>query len=129
MTVQAYRAAIIMMWAAGVARLHAAIEARGFTAFNTAVDATVAKKKVHPFNIVKADAKVSSAPELQRTADAVLLVVGMDLFAYDLQVYQELARLLGQRNDSAHPGEAQPTGLDVQQFATKLNDYLFARVK
>jgi len=34
--VQAYRAAIIMLWAAAMARFHGAIERRGFDAFNQA---------------------------------------------------------------------------------------------
>jgi hypothetical protein len=126
-TVDAFRAAIIMLWAAGIAHLHAVIESRGFPAFNQAVETTLTRRG-HPFSIVKADAKVSSRPELQRSSDAPLLVVGMELFGYDLQVYQELARLLGQRNDAAHPGQSQPGGEDVKQFATKLNNNLFARM-
>ncbi len=126
-TVAAYRAAMIMLWAAGIAHLHTAIESRGFPAFIKAVDSTQTRKG-HPFSIVKADAKVSSRPELQRLPDAALLVVSMELFGYDLQVYQELARLLGQRNDAAHPGQSQPGGQDVQQFAAKLNNNLFTMV-
>ncbi len=123
-TVEAYRAAIIMLWAAAVARIHAAVEAKGFAAFNAAATTTQAKK-VHPFSIVRSDLMVKSSPDLQRIADGVVLVVGMELFGYDLQVYQELSRLLGQRNDSAHPGMAIPKALDVEQFAAKLNQYVF----
>jgi len=123
-TVEANRAAIIMLWAAGVSRIHSAIETKGFAAFNSAL-ATTQTKKTHPFSIVKGDLTIKTSPDLQRIADGVVLVIGMELFGYDLQVYQELNRLLGQRNDSAHPGMASPKALDVEQFASKLNQYVF----
>lgn len=127
-TVQSFRAALIMLWAASIARIHAAVIKRGFDAYNRAVDAVVGRKGA-PFNRVKEGAKISSLPELQRSRDADLLVVGMELFKYDLQVFQELDRLLGIRNDAAHPGMAQPGALDVQQFATKLSTLVFGHVR
>jgi hypothetical protein len=127
LTVQAFRAAIIMLWAAGVARMHRAIVNRGFNAFNSAVD-LCATKKGAPFNRIKENAKISSLPELQRSRDADVLVVGLELFGYDLQTFQELDRLLGTRNDAAHPGQFQPNGLDVQQFAQKLGVHIFQAV-
>jgi hypothetical protein len=128
LTVQCHRAAVIMLWTAAIARLHAAITQKGFAAFNAAVDAAIAKKG-QPFNRIKDGTKISSVAELQRSKDADLLIVGMELFGYDLQVYQELDRLLGTRNDSAHPGMAEPGVLDVQQFANKVNSYVFQMVK
>jgi hypothetical protein len=128
LTVQCHRAAVIMLWTAAIARLHAAITLRGFTAFNAAVDAMTAKKG-QPFSRIKEGAKISGVAELQRSKDSDLLLVGMELFGYDLQIYQELDRLLGTRNDSAHPGMAQPGVLDVQQFAAKVNSYVFQIVK
>jgi len=92
------------------------------------LDATIGKKGA-PFNRIKEGSKISSVAELQRSKDADLLLVGMELFGYDLQIYQELDRLLGTRNDSAHPGMAQPGVLDVRQFATKVNGYVFQLVK
>jgi hypothetical protein len=126
-TVEAYRAAMIMLWASGVSRIHTAVVTKGFAAFNSALTLTQAKK-THPYSIVKGDLAIKSPPDLQRIADGPLLVIGMELFGYDLQVYQELARLLGQRNDSAHPGMASPKALDVAQFAAKLNQYVFQRL-
>ncbi len=126
-TVQCHRAALMMLWAAGIARVHGAVMTKGFKAFNAAVDAAVARKSP-PFHRIKDSAKISSLAELQRSKDADLLIVGMELFGYDLQIYQELDRLLGIRNDSAHPGMARPSALDVQQFASKLSTYLFEKV-
>lgn len=126
-TVQCYRAAIIMLWTAAISRIHNAVVRLGFDSFNKAVDATTSKKG-NPFNRVKETAKLSSFPELQRSRDADLIVIGMELFSYDLQTYQELDRLLGIRNDSAHPGAARPGALDVQQFATKVRDCVFDRI-
>jgi hypothetical protein len=126
-TVEAYRAAIIMLWASGVSRIHSATETKGYAAFNAAL-AVTQTKKTHPFGIVRGDLTLKTSPDLQRVADGVLLVIGMELFGYDLQVYQELNRLLGQRNDSAHPGMAVPKALDVEQFASKLNQYVFQRL-
>jgi len=126
-TVQCYRASLIMLWAAAIARLHGGVVRLGFAAYNRAVDATTTKKGT-PFNRVKDGAKISSLPELQRSRDADLLVLGMELFGYDLQVFQELDRLLGVRNDAAHPGMAQPGALDVQQYATKLSALVFDRI-
>jgi hypothetical protein len=101
-TVQCHRAALMMLWAAGIARLHAAVMNKGFKAFNAAVDAAVARKSP-PFHRIKDSAKISSLAELQRSKDADLLIVGMELFGYDLQIYQELDRLLGIRNDFRYP--------------------------
>lgn len=126
-TVQCHRAAIIMLWAAAIARMHAAIGVQGFAVFNSAVDSTIARKG-SPFNKIKESAKVSSVAELQRSRDADIVLVGIELFHYDLQVYQELDRLLGTRNDAAHPGMAEPGALDVQQFANKVNNYVFQLV-
>ncbi|MEM9360713.1 MAG: hypothetical protein AAGB04_31445 [Pseudomonadota bacterium] len=126
-TVECYRAALIMLWAAAVARIHAAVMKCGFDKYNSVVD-SMAARKGSPFNRVKSGAKINSLPELQRSRDADILIIGMDLFEYDLQCYQELDRLLGQRNDCAHPGMNQPGALDVQQFATKLRSYVFDRV-
>lgn len=117
------RAAIILLWAAAIARFHSAIEKIGFNAFNAAVDLTE-KKKGNPFGRVS-KATVSSLPELQRAKEFDLLVVGMELWKYDLQVWGELDRLLGTRNGAAHPGMAKPTALDVQQFAAKVATYVF----
>lgn len=56
-------AAVIMLWTAAIARFHAAITQKGFAAFNTAVDAALAKKG-QPFNRIKDGAKISSVTEL-----------------------------------------------------------------
>jgi hypothetical protein len=126
-TVECYRAAIIMLWAAGMARVHGSVMNRGFESYNNAVDSAGSKRGA-PFNRVKPGARITSLPELQRSRDADLLIVGMELFGYDLQIYQELDRLLGLRNDCAHPGMNNPGALDVQQFAYKLRTALFDRV-
>lgn len=120
------RAAIIMIWAAGVARMHAAVEKIGFNAYNTALD-KVTQKKAYPYNKVSRTA-VGSLPELQRSRDFDLIVVGMELWKYDLQVFEELERLLGIRNSAAHPGMLKPTALDVQQYASKVNTCVFDRI-
>jgi hypothetical protein len=117
------RAAIIMLWAAAMARLHGAIERLGFNTYNNALD-KVSQKKGSPFNKVSKTA-VASLPELQRCRDFDLIVVGMDLWKYDLQVFEELDRLLGIRNSAAHPGMIKPTALDVQQYASKVGAYVF----
>lgn len=127
-TVECYRAAIIMLWAAAIARIHQTIMNQGFDRFNNAVDILAAKSK-HPFKRINSGAKIASLPELQKSRDSDLLVVGMELFGYDLQCYQELERLLGQRNDCAHPGMNSPGALDVQQFASKLRRLVFDEIK
>lgn len=121
------RASIILLWAAAMSRLHSSIEKIGFNAFNEAVENT-AQKKGNPYNRIS-KAQISSLPELQRSRDFDLLVVGMDLWKYDLQVFEELDRLLGLRNSAAHPGMLKPNALDVQQYATKLGNYVFDAVQ
>lgn len=118
------RAAIILLWAAAISRIHSAVEKIGFNAYNLALDKTT-QKKGSPFNKVFKTA-VASLPELQRSRDYDLLVVGMDLWKYDLQVFEELDRLLGIRNSAAHPGMLKPTSLDVQQYASKIAAYVFS---
>jgi hypothetical protein len=126
LTSKCNRAAIIMLWAAGMARFHGAIERLGFNSYNTALTETV-KKKGPPFNKVS-NTPIGSLPELQRSRDFDLLVVGMSLWKYDLQVFEELERLLGVRNSAAHPGMATPVTLDGQQYASKVAKYIFALV-
>lgn len=120
------RAAIILLWAAAISRLHSSIERIGFNTYNSALDATT-NKKGNPFSRVS-KAHVASLPDLQRSRDWDLIVVGMDLWKYDFQVYEELDRLLGIRNNAAHPGMLKPTALDVQQYASKLATYVFDTV-
>jgi hypothetical protein len=120
------RAAIILLWAAAMARLHGAIEKLGFNAYNSALDQAT-HKKGSPFNKVS-KAGVASLPELQRCRDFDLLVVGMELWKYDLQVFEDLDRLLGIRNSAAHPGMINPSALDVQQYASKVGTYVFGVV-
>jgi len=120
------RAALILLWAAAMSRIHSAVEKIGFNAYNLAIDQTV-QKKGNPFNKVS-KSPVASLPELQRSRDFDLLVVGMDLWKYDLQVFEELDRLLGIRNSAAHPGMLRPSALDVQQYASKIATYVFSVV-
>ncbi len=120
------RAAIILLWAAAISRLHSAIEKIGFNAYNKALD-QIAQKKGNPFSRVS-KSNVSSLPELQRARDFDLLVVGMQLWNYDLQVFEELDRLLSIRNSAAHPGMLKPSALDVQQYASKIGTYVFSVV-
>ncbi len=127
LTVHCYRAAIIMLWAAAISRFHRSIENLGFSTYNTAWTATTTKTG-NPYNKVSKGA-ISSLPELQRVRDFDILVIGMELWKYDLQTYEELDRLLGTRNTYAHPGMATPTILDVQQFASKIDAFIFSRVK
>jgi hypothetical protein len=125
--VRCYRASIIMLWAAAVAHLHQAVQVAGFTAFNAAA-AAAAGKKGSPYNRIQKGLSISSLPELQRLREFDLIVTGMELWGYDLQNFEELERLLGIRNGAAHPGMMQPSTLDVQQFATKVNAAVFAKV-
>ncbi len=118
-----YRATIILLWSAAVARFHTAIEKAGFDAYNSALQAC-ASKKGPPFNKLQ-KAEISSLAELQRMRDFDLLVAGMDLWGYDLQAFQELERLLSVRNTAAHPGMYMPTALDIQQFVSKLDVLVF----
>lgn len=117
------RAAIILLWAAAMARFHRAIEKLGFNAYNAALD-KVTQKRGNPYNKVS-KTSIGSLPELQRCRDFDLLVVGIELWKYDLQIFEELDRLLGIRNSAAHPGMLKPSALDVQQYASKVGTYVF----
>ncbi len=126
MTQRAHRAAIIMVWAAAIARFHSAIEQMGFATYNQALAAAVLKKTA-PFKYVY-NTPISSLAELQRIRDFDLLVLGIELWKYDNQTFEELDRLLGTRNNAAHPGMSNPDSLDVLQFARKVNDYIFSKI-
>jgi hypothetical protein len=127
-SVHCHRASMVLLWAAAIARLHTAIQKIGFNAFNAAMTAAVAKKGP-PFNRIRGSGDVSTLAELQRMPDFNLLVVGMDLWKYDLQAFEELERLLGLRNSAAHPGMFVPNALEVQQFGSKLRKFVFESVK
>jgi hypothetical protein len=127
-TVRSFRAAIIMLWAAAISRFHRSIEGLGFTAYNKAHAATISKA-ASPYNRVSKSSPISSLPELQRVREFDILVVGMEIWKYDLQTFEELDRQLGIRNTAAHPGMVVPTVADVQQFAAKLDTLVFSYVK
>lgn len=127
MILECHRAAIIMLWAAAVARFHAAIVNLGFNTFNSALIKTQSKKQ-RPFSNVSTG-QISSIGELQLARDFDIIVVGMELWKYDMQTFEELARLLGTRNNAAHPGMYHPNASDVQHFATKLESYVFQLIR
>jgi hypothetical protein len=127
-SVKCHRAAIVMFWAAGMARMHASIQNKGFAAFNNAA-ATASGKKGRPYSGITKGLTIQSLAELQRTRDFDILTVGLELWSYDIQVYEELDRLLGTRNSAAHPGGFQPTALVFQQFATKIREYIFDKIR
>lgn len=127
-SIHCHRAAIIMLWAAGVAHLHNKVQAVGFGAFNQAA-ANIASKKGQPYSRVTKPLAINSIAELQRTRDADILLVGLELWTYDLQAFEEQDRLLGIRNSAAHPGMFSPVALDVRVFAEKLRRYVFDLVK
>ncbi len=120
------RASIMMLWTASMARLHGAIEKLGYNTYNAALD-KLSQKKGYPFNKIS-KTNITSLPELQNCRDFDLLVVGMELWKYDLQVFEELSRLLGIRNNAAHPGMLKPLAQDVQQYASKIGTHVFKTV-
>ena len=122
-----HRAAMIMLWAAAMARVHNAVQRVGFAAFNAAA-ANAAAKKGTPYNRVTKGLTLGSLAELQRARDADVLIVGLELWNYDLQVFEEQERLLGIRNSAAHPGMFTPGALDLRQFAEKVRRYVFDAV-
>jgi hypothetical protein len=122
-----YRAAIVLLWAAGIARFHAEIQRIGFRDFNAAA-ASASAIKGAPYNRVTKGLAIGSLGELQRGRDFDVIAVGMEIWRYDLQAFEELDRLLSQRNSAAHPGMYSPTSLDVRQFAEKLKRFVFDAV-
>jgi len=122
--VRCQRAAIVMLWAAAIARFHSEIQNLGFVSYNTAAAAS-AKKKGSPFNRIQSSINVTSLADLQIGRDFDIIVIGMDLWSYDSQAFDELNRCLNIRNSAAHPGSFEPSSLDVQQFAEKLKRYVF----
>lgn len=119
-----HRAAIILLWAAGVSRMHAEVQKIGFIAFNTAA-AEASAIRGQPYNRITKALVIGSLAELQRGRDFDLIAVGMKVWGYDLQAFEELDRLLSVRNSAAHPGMFAPTSLDVRQFAEKVKRYIF----
>ena len=73
----------------------------GYFVFSRAL-ANTATKRAYPFTAVRDRSPVASRPELQRVPDFTILVAGMELWGYDLQAFNELARLLETRNNAAH---------------------------
>jgi hypothetical protein len=127
-SVHCHRAAIILLWAAAIARLHTKIQAAGFGAFNAAA-ASASAKKGPPYNRITKSLFIGSVAELQRLRDFDVLGVGLEMWNFDLQGFEEQDRLLGVRNSAAHPGMFAPTALDVRQFAEKLRRYVFDLIK
>lgn len=128
MTLRCHRAAIIMLWSAAIARMHAVIQQLGFPTFNIALASTAAKKTT-PFKYVSNVGPISTLAELQKMRDFDILVIGMELWRYDYQTFEELDRLLGTRNNAAHPGMVNPNALDAVQYARKLNDFVFSKIR
>jgi hypothetical protein len=127
-SVHCQRAALVLLWAAAMGHFHTKIQAAGFSSFNAAA-ATAGAKKGTPYNRITKNLNIQSLPELQKTRDFDVIAVGMDLWSYDMQAFEELDRLLGVRNSAAHPGMFHPGALDVRQFAEKLRRYVFELIK
>jgi hypothetical protein len=127
-SVHCHRAALVLLWAAAMARFHTTIQRAGFNAFNIAQTTTVSKKG-SPYNKVRSSGDVTSLADLQKIPDFTILVVGIELWKYDLQAFEELERLLGVRNSAAHPGMFVPNALEVQQFSIKLRRFVFDSIK
>ncbi|WP_349779641.1 hypothetical protein [Xanthomonas sp. WHRI 7065] len=125
--VRCQRAALVLLWAAAMARFHSEIQNAGFANYNLAAASTT-KKKGSPFNRVTNAINITSLADLQLGRDFDILAVGMDLWGYDSQAFDELNRCLNIRNSAAHPGSFEPTSLDVRQFAEKLKRYVFETV-
>lgn len=125
--VKCYRAAIVMLWAAAVARLHGDIQRVGFIAYNKAAADSV-KKTGQPYNRITKLINITSLADLQLGRDFDLIAVGIELWKYDIQTFDELNRCLNTRNSAAHPGSFEPNSLDVHQFADKLKRHLFTVV-
>lgn len=123
-----HRAAIVLLWAAGIARFHSRIGAVGYAAFNSAAT-TALGKKGQPFNRITKGLVIGSLAELQRGRDFDCIAIGMELWGYDLQAFEEMDRLLSIRNSAAHPGMFMPSSLDVRQFAEKLQRFVFLLIK
>lgn len=123
--VKCYRAAIVMLWAAAIARLHGDIQRMGFLAYNAAA-AESAKKNGQPFSRITKSISITSLADLQLGRDFDLIAVGIQLWGYDIQTFEELNRCLNIRNSAAHPGSFEPNSLDVHQFAGKLKRHLFS---
>jgi hypothetical protein len=123
-SVHCHRAAIVLLWAAAMARFHGEIQRIGFDAFNSAA-ATASVIKGAPYNRIARGLSISTLGELQRGRDFDVIAVGMEIWKYDLQAFEELDRLLGQRNSAAHPGMFAPSSLDVRQYAEKTKKFVF----
>jgi hypothetical protein len=126
--VRCNRAAIILLWAGAIARMHIQIQRLGFAVFNQAA-LSAAQKKGSPYSRISKGIGVSSLAELQRLRDFDLISVGIDVWSYDLQAFEELDRLLSTRNSAAHPGMYSPTALDLRQFGEKVKRYVFDSIK
>ncbi len=122
--VRCQRAAIVMLWAAAIARFHAEIQNVGFVTYNSAA-ATTVKKRGNPFSRVTSSINITSLADLQLGRDFDMIAIGMELWGYDSQTFDELNRCLNIRNSAAHPGSFEPTSLDVRQFAEKLKRHAF----
>ena len=125
--VRCHRAAIVMLWAAAIARFHAEIQNVGFVSYNTAAAAT-SKKSGSPFNRVTKTINVTSLADLQLGRDFDMIAIGMELWGYDSQTFDELNRCLNIRNSAAHPGSFEPSSLDLRQFAEKLKQHVFEKI-
>jgi hypothetical protein len=122
------RAAIVLLWASAVTRMHNSIEyGLGFAALNTALT-NIGARRAYPYNVVRERGPVGTTAELQRVPDFAMLVAGMELWKYDGQAFTELAATLQTRNNAAHPGMGTPRLIDVQHFTSKLIDFVFSKI-
>ena len=123
------RAAIVLMWAAAITRMHNSIEhGVGFAAFNAALTNIGARKAAYPYSSARERGPIGTTAELQRVTDFAILVAGMELWKYDGQAFAELATTLQTRNNAAHPGMGTPRLIDVQHFTSKLIDFVFSKI-
>src|SRR5215470_20368568 len=100
---------MVMLWAAGIAGLHGGHRASRFQHVQQRPQHQHQQERVPVQHRIEINCW--SLPELQRSRDFDILVVGMELWKYDYQVFEELNRLLGIRSSAAHPGMLTPSAL------------------
>jgi hypothetical protein len=128
LTVEGFRACVVLGWCATVSRMHRKIEEIGFDRFSDATK-EMSAKTAGRFKPFKKQFSVSSRSELQTIFDTDLLWILEYLELIDNNQHGRLRHCFELRNNSAHPGLAPIKGPNLYHFYSDISEIILKNPK
>ena len=123
-----FRAAAVLGWSAAIDRVHRKIEAIGFPQFNV-TSAQMASQQSGRYKKFNQTQNVNSISEMREVFDNVVLWIIEGIGLIDSNQHTRLRSCFDMRCQSAHPGDAPITSLNLLSFFSDLDQIIFSNPK